>query len=214
MDKKNTPPTPPQPIPIDIRNAPRRAEAPQGLGVGEPGDPCPTLTTGFTPGVATSSLPSARHVKTLAKQAEAPGSPANDPLCSLRQPALFDSSSLSIFAGKMLQVPIAQITARTLRQRCAALPVSGIARPGPVSMLNGSASRNVVVVCFSSAAVMESPRTPIFSTLLDVLQKNAPSKYRLSKTAAAGILRRAEKRSKKLPELLARALALVAGAET
>ena len=49
-------------------------------------------------------------------------------------------------------------------------------------------------------------------SLYSVLEplESIPAKYYLSGKAAAGILRRAEKRGKKLPELLARALRQVA----
>jgi hypothetical protein len=43
-------------------------------------------------------------------------------------------------------------------------------------------------------------------TLADVLEPNAPARYSLSARAATGILRRAEKRGRELPEALAMAL--------
>lgn len=44
------------------------------------------------------------------------------------------------------------------------------------------------------------------SSLSDILEPNAPSKYYLSEKACRGILRRAERRGKELPEALRRAL--------
>ena len=44
------------------------------------------------------------------------------------------------------------------------------------------------------------------STLSQILEANAPEKYYLSKTACAGILRRAERRGKELPIMLREAL--------
>lgn len=41
-----------QPIPLDLRNALRAPEGPQGVGIGNEGDPSPTLTTVYVPGVA------------------------------------------------------------------------------------------------------------------------------------------------------------------
>lgn len=41
-----------EPIPLDLRNALRAPEGPQGVGIGKEGDPSPTLTTVYTPGVA------------------------------------------------------------------------------------------------------------------------------------------------------------------
>lgn len=44
------------------------------------------------------------------------------------------------------------------------------------------------------------------STLSSILELNAPGKYHLSAKACEGILRRAERRGKKLPEMLEAAL--------
>jgi len=48
-------------------------------------------------------------------------------------------------------------------------------------------------------------------TLSAILQLNAPEKYSLSPTACAGIIRRAEKRGKQLPDMLKEALMEVIG---
>ena len=52
----------------------------------------------------------------------------------------------------------------------------------------------------------ESPSVAVESTLSQILVVNAPEKYYLSARACEGILRRAERRGKKLPELLKLAL--------
>ena len=57
----------------------------------------------------------------------------------------------------------------------------------------------------------ESPSAVRESTLSQILQLNAPDKYSLSPTACAGIIRRAEKRGKKLPNMLKEALMEVIG---
>ena len=49
------------------------------------------------------------------------------------------------------------------------------------------------------------------STLSQILDLNAPEKYSLSPTACAGIIRRAEKRGKELPDMLKEALMEVIG---
>lgn len=62
----------------------------------------------------------------------------------------------------------------------------------------------------------ESLRDADVSSLSEVLQMNAPEKYSLSAKACRGILRRAEKRGKELPDMLKEALTEVvrsAGAE-
>ena len=52
----------------------------------------------------------------------------------------------------------------------------------------------------------ESPSVAVESTLSSILEVNAPEKYHLSATACEGILRRAERRGKQLPEMLKVAL--------
>ena len=52
----------------------------------------------------------------------------------------------------------------------------------------------------------ESPNVAVESRLSQILEVNAPEKYRLSAKACEGILRRAERRGKVLPEMLRIAL--------
>ena len=52
----------------------------------------------------------------------------------------------------------------------------------------------------------ESPKDARESTLSQILEDNAPEKYFLSARACEGILRRAEKRGKKIPAMLWEAL--------
>ena len=59
----------------------------------------------------------------------------------------------------------------------------------------------------------ECPNVVRESTLSQILQVNAPEKYSLSQRACAGILRRAEKRGKKLPDMLLEALTEVVGSD-
>ena len=54
--------------------------------------------------------------------------------------------------------------------------------------------------------IEEFPSAVRESTLSQILEADAPQKYYLSKTACAGILRRAERRGKELPEMLREAL--------
>jgi hypothetical protein len=49
--------------------------------------------------------------------------------------------------------------------------------------------------------------------LKEILQKDVAKKYYLSARACAGILRRAEKRGKELPQMLRQALVQVAGVQ-
>lgn len=59
----------------------------------------------------------------------------------------------------------------------------------------------------------ESPSEERGSTLSQILDLNAPEKYSLSPRACAGILRRAEKRGKTLPDMLRDALLKVVGSD-
>ena len=62
----------------------------------------------------------------------------------------------------------------------------------------------------STPNISEWPNDAAVCSLWQVLEASAPSRYFLSSTACAGILRRAEKRGKDLPAMLAAALANVA----
>ena len=59
----------------------------------------------------------------------------------------------------------------------------------------------------------ESPSEERESTLSAILDLNAPDKYCLSQKACAGILRRAEKRGKILPDMLKEALMELVGCD-
>ena len=52
----------------------------------------------------------------------------------------------------------------------------------------------------------ESPNVAVVSRLSQILEETPQGKYRLSGKACPGILRRAERRGKKLPEILERVL--------
>ena len=52
----------------------------------------------------------------------------------------------------------------------------------------------------------ECPKEENASHLSQILEESAPAKYCLSERAAAGIIRRADKRGKELPEILRKAL--------
>jgi len=60
----------------------------------------------------------------------------------------------------------------------------------------------------------EWPSAAVVCSLLSILEDDVPEKYYLSPKDCQGILRRAEKRGKKLPELLEAALVSVAGRQT
>jgi len=59
---------------------------------------------------------------------------------------------------------------------------------------------------YSTPNITESPSAAAESFLSQVLEPDAPAKYCLSKKACEGILRRAAKRGKELPDMLKEAL--------
>ena len=63
----------------------------------------------------------------------------------------------------------------------------------------------------TTLSIGESPSVARESTLSQILDLNAPEKYSLSPRACAGIIRRAEKREKELPDMLREALMEVIG---
>ena len=179
----------------------------------QPGDPCHPLAAGQHPPTIISS-PSDHLARGYQLPVEGQDSPTKGVDYTMKQCDLFEMSDLGTSSGKTWQGLSHQITGTTLRQYCEALPTSGTMRCGQPSTLNGAECRNVAVECFCSASVTESLPEPIYSRLADVLLKSADPKYNLSAKAAAGILRRAEKRGKRLPELLSQALQTVASEAT
>ena len=80
---------------------------------------------------------------------------------------------------------------------------AGMAWHGAFAMPNFGECRSVVG---------ESSLLPVEPTLSMILEVQADSRYELSSRAAAGILRRAGRRGRKLPEALQAALEAVAAA--
>ena len=85
-------------------------------------------------------------------------------------------------------------TVKTSRRSSTPSPNAGMAWSGQCLMLSTSEWRNDAVVC----------------SLSDILEDDPDPKYLLSPRACSGILNRAEKRGKELPEMLEEALRSVA----
>lgn len=64
----------------------------------------------------------------------------------------------------------------------------------------------------SSLNVSEEPKIPVPTKLSQILEENPDPKYNLTPKACAGVLRRAERRGKKLPETLKTVLELQSSA--
>ena len=69
-----------------------------------------------------------------------------------------------------------------------------------------SATDGRLLTEFLTLNIGESPNAVVESTLSSILEVNAPEKYYLSARACEGILRRAERRGKVLPQMLRDAL--------
>ena len=63
---------------------------------------------------------------------------------------------------------------------------------------------------YLTLSISESPNDAVESSLSDILETDAPQKYFLSPKACQGVLKRAERRGRPLPEPLAQALTQVA----
>ena len=153
----------------------------------------PSLHKGQTPAVLTSYAEDS-PAKTSPSPENAPASTVNDQDCSSRQPeslTLFseteDGSSLRMYPDFFPQT-VDEISPSFSRR----WPTSGfMTSPGECWTADTSE-------CPSGGGV--------FSSLPDVLEATVPSRFFLSPKAAAGILRRAEKRGKPVPAPLERAL--------
>ena len=66
---------------------------------------------------------------------------------------------------------------------------------------------------YLTLSISEWPNDAVVCSLSEVLEMDVPPKYFLSPKACRGILRRAEKRGRKLPEALCKALREVAGGQ-
>lgn len=144
---------------------------------------------------STSFLEASRScAKTSPSPADAEGSKESDPSSSSRQqgsPTLFsdlgDGSSLRTFPD-FFHPTVDEISPSFSRR----WPSSG----STTSL--GECWTHDTSECPSEGAVS--------SSLPDVLEETVPERFYLSPRAAAGILRRAEKRGRELPQALARAL--------
>ena len=141
-------------------------------------------------------------VKTSASPADAPGSPVNAPACSSSSP----ESQMSLFA---------QADGSSLRTS----PACSVPR---VDEISPSYSARWATSGFTTspgecwtADTSECPSGgDASSSLADVLLETVPDRFFLSPRAAAGILRRAEKRGRELPAALQTALSQLARSHT
>lgn len=129
--------------------------------------------------------------------AASPGTAPASSSLSPTSPRLFD---LDGFSSRTYPGCSPRTAVGTSESCLARWPTSGTAWHGGFSTAASSECPSADGACSSS---------PV--TLADMLEPSAPAKYSLSARAAAGILRRAEKRGRSLPESLALALTALAG---
>lgn len=119
-------------------------------------------------------------------------------------PSLFEDSSHDLLSSKTSPVYFLQIGEQISEESSFDWPKSGtVLRHGSHWIPNSLALPREGAECSGFPRV----------TLSQILQKDAPSKYWLSKKACAGILRRAAKRGKSLPPQLEQAFLSGAGLE-
>ncbi len=166
-------------------------------GGGKPGQGYPAVLISSAVGsrVKTSPSPGEEQDSTLASDHPSSSS-------SSESSTLFDPDS---FSSRTFQVCSVHKAVGTSEQSLERWPTSGTAWAGGLSTHASSECRSDADGCSSSE--------PSLSEILEPPQ-NVPGKYSLSARAASGILRRAEKRGRKLPGHLAEALESVAGPRT
>jgi len=168
--------------------------APVDGGGGKPGQGYPC--------VATLSSAEDSPAKTSASPDDAPDSLETGQACSSSSPGsstLFDPDGFSSRTYPVSSLATAVGTSESCLERW---PTSGTAWRGGLSTHVSSECRSADGACSSSEP-----------SLTEILEPppSVPAKYSLSARAAAGILRRAEKRGRTLPPHLEEALARVAG---
>ena len=127
-----------------------------------------------------------------------PEAPSASPIADFLKLCVQDGSS-----GKMCRASLARTEERTSRRYSGKLMKSGILAHGECWTLNTCEWTDTLVPFHSDGGVC---------SLSDILESgNIPPRYFLSRDACSGILRRAAKRGRALPEALLQALEAQAG---
>lgn len=144
------------------------------------------------------------HVRTCPSPEKEKGSPASDPdLHSPISDFLRQCAPAGSY-GKMCRASLAPTAEKISKRSSDRLMKSGIVARGECWTLNMSEWTDTLVPFLSADGVC---------SLSDILEPTGdiPPRYFLSRTACLGILRRAEKRGRALPEALQQALEAQAG---
>ena len=125
---------------------------------------------------------------------------------------------MSLFAqdswyGKTYQEPCPQTTEKTSGQSLKKRQGSSVKMPQYLNLMTSGATADASWVMggpllgeYTMRSFGESPKEENASLLSQILQDEAPLKYCLSAKACRGILNRANRRGKKLPDILQKAL--------
>src|SRR5207244_197272 len=141
------------------------------------------------------SGPAASPAKTSPSPASAEGSLGSGPVSPTRSSTLWSGTDLPPSSSRTFRASSPLMEARTLGHSSVVWANSGTGGPTGFSTLVTSECRSDDGGCSSSP-----------STLSEVLEPTAPQRFYLSARAAQGILRRATRRGRELPEALFRAL--------
>lgn len=121
--------------------------------------------------------------------------------------------NLGLPCGRMFQEPLVQTKAKTSGPSSKSSSKSNTRQPRCLRLTENGLTQTLswqmdsaLLTEFSTLNTGESPNEERESTLSQILMENAPEKYYLSAKACEGILRRAERRGKQLPEMLKAAL--------
>ena len=135
---------------------------------------------------------------------------------SLSSIALLQAANQNGWSSKTSLDFSAPMEGETLQSCLEGLPASYrqfLEKAGETLGLQEARSTQWHTAC-SMRSFMEYPSAAAVCSLSDILETDVPRKYYLSAKAARGILRRAAKRGKDLPEMLHRALLQVAGGQS
>ena len=183
-----------EPIPIEDPGRKMSGGSEVGSGYREPGSPMYTLQRTGVHGVSTSSSEGFR-AKTSAWPESGPVLGETAAVSGLSSDGSCPSCGLAGSSSKTSPASSLAIRDATSPSYSKGWRNSGTMRRGRLSTLKTSESRSAAAAC----------------SLSQVLEAEVPSKYSLSARAAAGILRRAERRGRRIPEALYAALRAVAG---
>lgn len=150
-------------------------------------------------GVPPPSGPAASPARTSPSPASDEDWPESDPASPTPSSTLWDDTDLAPSSWRTFRASSAPMPAATLGRSSASWGNSGMGGPSGWWTLSGSECPSDEGGCSSSP-----------STLSDILMREAPPRYSLSARAAAGIIRRSERRGRELPGELATALEALA----